>query len=94
MPITPYLDGFQFDPEAKRIMGVAFEAALSGLRLADRSDPIVAIVAKKIIALAKAGESNPDRLCEQALIDVRNSRFQQQSVFCTSRNSDSAASLT
>jgi hypothetical protein len=45
------------------------------LRLADRSDPIVAIVAQKIIALAKAGESNPDRLCEQALMDVRNSQF-------------------
>ena len=47
MPITPYLDGFQFDPETKRIMGVAFEAALSALRLADRSDPIVGIVVKK-----------------------------------------------
>jgi hypothetical protein len=77
MPITPYLDGFQFVPETKRIMGVAFEAALSALRLADWSDPIVGIVAKKIIDLARAGESNPDRLCEQALIDVRNSQFQQ-----------------
>ena len=75
MPITPYLDGVHFDPETKRVMGVAFEAALSALRLADRSDPIVAIVAKQIIALAKAGESNSDRLCEQALMDVRNSQF-------------------
>ena len=74
MPITPYLDGFQFDPETKRIMGVAFEAALSALRLADRSDPIVGIVVKKILDLAKSGESNPDRLCERALIDVRNAR--------------------
>jgi hypothetical protein len=56
-------------------VGVAFEAALSALRLTDRSDPIVAIVAKQIIALAKAGQSNPDRLCEQALMDVRNSQF-------------------
>jgi hypothetical protein len=75
MPITPYLDGVHFDPETKRAMGVAFEAALAALRLADRSDPIVAIVAQKIIALAKAGESNPDQLCEQALMDVRNSQF-------------------
>jgi hypothetical protein len=81
MPITPYLDGLQFHPEVKRIMGIAFEAALSGLRLADRSDPIVAIVAKRIIDLAKTGESNPDRLCEQALMDVRGSQFQQQSLF-------------
>ena len=75
MPITPYLDGVHFDPETKRVMGVAFEAALSARRLTDRSDHIVAIVAKEIIALAKAGESNPDRLCEQALMDVRNSQF-------------------
>jgi hypothetical protein len=78
MPITPYLDGAYFDPETKRVMGVAFEAALSALRLADRSDPIVGIVARKIIDRAKAGEGNPDRLCEQALLDVRNSQFQQK----------------
>jgi hypothetical protein len=75
MPIAAYLDGVHFDPETKRVMDVAFEAALSALRLADRSDPIVAIVAKKIIALARAGESDPDRLCEQALMDVRHSQF-------------------
>jgi hypothetical protein len=75
MPITPHLNGVHFDPETKWVMGVAFEAALAALRMMDRSDPIVAIVAKKIIALAKAGESNPDRLCEQALMDVRNSQF-------------------
>ena len=27
MPITPYLDGHKFDPETKRVMGVAFEMA-------------------------------------------------------------------
>jgi hypothetical protein len=27
MPITPYLDGFRFDAEAKRVMGIAFEMA-------------------------------------------------------------------
>jgi hypothetical protein len=83
MPITPYLDGTCFDREIRRVMGVAFEAALSGLRLADPSDPIVAIVAEKIIELARAGERNPDRLCEQALIDVRNAQFQRQSHFAT-----------
>jgi hypothetical protein len=73
MPITPYLDcdGFRFDPETKRIMGVAFEMTCAALRLADRDDPVVAIVAKKIVELAKAGERNPDLLCEQALRDLR-----------------------
>ena len=70
MPITPYLDGDHFDPETKRVMGVAFEATMAALRLADREAPFATIVARKIIALAKAGESNPD--------DFRSS----QSIFC------------
>jgi hypothetical protein len=42
-----------------------------GLRLTDRDDPIVAIVAKRIIELAKAGERSPDLLCDLALNDLR-----------------------
>ena len=71
MPITPYLDGVKFEPETKRVMGVAFEMTCAALRLADRVDPFVEMVAKKIIELAKAGERNPDLLCERALIDLR-----------------------
>jgi hypothetical protein len=76
MPITPYLDGDHFEPETKRVMGVAFEATMASLRLADREDPFAAIIARKIIALAKAGESNPDRLCERVLSDVRSAKYQ------------------
>jgi len=71
MPITPYLDGISFDPETKRVMGVAFEMARAALRLSDSSDPVVAIVARKIIALAKDGERNPDLLCEKALTSLQ-----------------------
>jgi hypothetical protein len=68
VPITPYLtEQDHFDPETRRIMGLAFETALSGLRLLDRSDPFVGLVASKIIALSKGGENNPDHLCEPAL---------------------------
>jgi hypothetical protein len=88
----PILDGVQFDPETRRVMGVAFEAALSALRLSDRSDPIVAIVAKKIIDRAKAGEGNPDHLCERALLDVRNPQFQHQPLFNIRGDSDSERS--
>jgi hypothetical protein len=70
MPITPFLNGAHFDPETKRIMGVAFEAARSSLRLSDVSDRVAEIVANKIIELAKAGERNPDLLCERALADL------------------------
>ena len=71
MPITPFLNGFKFDPEATRVMGVAFEMARAALRLADQDDPAVAIIANRIIELAKAGERNPDLLCERVLNDLR-----------------------
>jgi hypothetical protein len=66
MPITPYLDGFSFDAEAKRVMGIAFEMTCVALRIS-RTDPVAATVAKRIIELAKSGERNPDRLCDGAL---------------------------
>ena len=48
-------------------MGLAFEMALVALRLADRGDLANEIVASKIIALAKAGERDPERLCESVM---------------------------
>ena len=73
MPIAEFLDGYKSDPETKRVMGVAFEMTRAALRLVDRDDLTIAIIAKKIIELAKAGERNPDLLCERALKDLRES---------------------
>ena len=70
MPITPFLDGQKFDSETKRVMGVAFEMTRAALRLTDRNDPIIEIIAKKIIELAKAGARNPDLLCERAGVEA------------------------
>jgi hypothetical protein len=75
MPITPYLDGHKFDLETKRVMGVAFEMARVALRLADRGDLANEIIAKHIIELAKAGELNPDLLCEGVLKEFRGLRM-------------------
>ena len=71
MPMRQFLDNPTFDPEATRVMGVAFEMVRAALGLADRGDLANEIVAKRIIELAKAGERNPDRLCEEALKDIR-----------------------
>ena len=71
MPITPYLDSFRFDAEAKRVMGIAFEMACIALRV-KRTDPIAEEVAERIIELAKHGERNPDRLCDGALNVLRS----------------------
>jgi hypothetical protein len=74
MPITPFLNDTKFDPEAKRVLSVAFEMARVALRLADRGDLTNEIIAKRIIELAKAGERNPDLLCEGVLKEFRERR--------------------
>jgi hypothetical protein len=72
MPITPFLNGAQFEPEDKRVLGVAFEMVCIALRIGDSDDGVKQAIATKIIDLAKAGERNPDILCEQALNDIRS----------------------
>ena len=67
MPMTSFLGRQEFPPETLLSMGKAFDQACTTLGLADRSDPLTAIVASKIIAAAQDGERDPDRLCAQAL---------------------------
>jgi hypothetical protein len=52
-------------------MGVALEMACLVLRTGGCADDGKQAIANKIIALAKAGERNPDALCEQVLKDIR-----------------------
>jgi hypothetical protein len=71
MPIRPHLDGQKFDAETIRVMGIAFEMALVAFRLADRGDLANQVLANKIMELAKAGERDPERLCDGVLMDFR-----------------------
>jgi hypothetical protein len=71
MPVTEYLDGDSFDPETTRVLGVALEMVCIALRTGDSDDGVKQAIATKLIALAKAGERNPDILCEEALKDIR-----------------------
>ena len=72
MPIRRFLDDQPLDPETIRLMGLAFETALASFRpIPDYADPIREVMARKIIDLAKAGERDPERLCEGALKDLR-----------------------
>jgi hypothetical protein len=52
-------------------MGIAFEMALVALQLAYRGDLANEVVAQKIIALAKAGERDPERLCDGVMKEFR-----------------------
>jgi hypothetical protein len=59
-----------FEPEEITRMTAAYEHALRALRLADRQDPITELVAKKIIEVARLGESDPVRIQIRALEEL------------------------
>ena len=67
MPIRQYLGtDSSFAPDDLKGIGEAFSAALRKLDLKDRSDPMVEIVARRIIRAAMTGERNIIRLIEIA----------------------------
>ena len=72
MTITKFLDGSKFNPEARRVMSVAFEMTCAALRYTKRPNIAHEAIANRIIELAKNGVRNPDRLCERVLDDLRN----------------------
>ena len=67
MPLTPYLDGREFDPETLKCIREAFDAACKNLSLTDMEDPFTRIVAERVILLARRGDKNPAALCERVL---------------------------
>jgi hypothetical protein len=69
--MTPFLDAERFDLEGQRVIRLAFEMVCIALRIEDRDDYVKQAIASKLIALANAGERNPDALCEQVLKDMR-----------------------
>ena len=71
MPITPYLNGVRFDLETRRILGVAVEIVCIALRTGDCDEDVKQAIATKLIELAKAGERNPDIMCERVLEEIR-----------------------
>src|SRR5689334_10708495 len=64
MSITTYLDDFDADLETKRVLGIALKMTRVSLGLVDTFAD--GIIANRIMELAKAGERNPDILCEDA----------------------------
>ena len=44
MPITPYLYGGRFDPETKRVLGVALEMVCIALRTTDGDEGVIRAV--------------------------------------------------
>jgi hypothetical protein len=72
MPIRHFINGQRFDEETLRILGVTFELVCAALRSGPSDDDDVKqAIADKVIEFAKAGERNPDILCERVLEDIR-----------------------
>ena len=62
MPIQQWLAGGAFSPEDVTMLASAFESSLRDLGLVNREDPIVLLVAQRVIALAQEGERDPIKL--------------------------------
>ena len=60
-------DSGVFGPEDIKPIVAAFEDTLRAMRLVDRSDPVVTLVAKVVIEIAKQGERDPIRLREKVV---------------------------
>lgn len=59
MPINVLLERRGIGPEDSERLKLAFNLALEGLYLVDRSDPICEIVARKVIEIGLNGTSDP-----------------------------------
>ena len=71
MNVVPIFIEASFDDLATRVMGEAFDRACLALEELALSQADREIIAKRIIAVARTGERNADRLCEQA-VSVRS----------------------
>ena len=66
--VVPLFEKTDFDPETVNVLALAYEKARKSLH--DKGQPALVqeIIAARIIAAAKTGERDPDRLCETALL--------------------------
>jgi hypothetical protein len=67
MPINRLLKGRGLGPEEVERLNRAYTDALASLHLVDRNDPIVDIIAKKIIEVGATGISDPEQISKTAI---------------------------
>ena len=63
-----------FAPEVTAAMGNAYEEAISRLHGGESELVIREVVAKRIVKMARTGETDPHRLCDTALFVVGGPR--------------------
>ena len=70
MPIRKFIPGATFEPETIKDMSTAFERLRTILNLANLDDPLVEVIAKKIVSLASQGISDPKEIERRVLADT------------------------
>ena len=72
MPIRKYIPGATFGPETIRDMTTAFERIRVILNLENPNDPLIEIVAKKVISLASQGILDPKEIESRVIADTES----------------------
>jgi hypothetical protein len=72
VPITPYLAGQAFEPEAIREMSIALESVCDTLKLRLTDDPNTRLVASKIIELVQRGVKDAATLSAMTLKEFKH----------------------
>ena len=71
MPIKKYIPGTTFGPETITDMTTAFERIRIILNLENPDDPLVEVVAKKVISLASQGTLDPEEIERLVIADTK-----------------------
>ncbi len=78
MPLRPYIGHAVFDPPTIAALRDAFRPACDSLLLVDRQDPIIELVALKVIEVATTGERDPQRIRDFTLLAFNESIGQRR----------------
>ena len=70
MPIRKYIPGATFGPETIKDMTTAFDRIRVVLNLENANDPLVEVVAKKVIGLASQGCLDPKEIERRVIADT------------------------
>jgi hypothetical protein len=62
-----------FEPEDLRLLAIVYEDTAKALGVTDQNGPVRELIARKLIALAQAGERDPDSLKELTIDAVQRS---------------------
>jgi hypothetical protein len=73
MPIRKYIPSATFGPEIIKDMTVAFEGARAILHINSPDDPLIEVVAKKVISLASQGIIDPAEIVRRVVADTEPS---------------------